>query len=135
MAAVVLAYLVNDLQCLRENFRSESICGASIGPHTTRREQQCTMTAFNKGEINLLVATELAEEGIDVKNCGEVIRFNLPKTLRSNIQSRGRARRSGSTYIVFLERLVQSQLHSFRFCIMSDDLSIQIMESFGHLFD
>lgn len=124
MAAVVLAYLVNDLQCLRENFRSESICGASIGPHTTRREQQCTMTAFNKGEINLLVATELAEEGIDVKNCGEVIRFNLPKTLRSNIQSRGRARRSGSTYIVFLERGNGAQRDQFS-KIKQSELSVR----------
>lgn len=55
-------------------------------------------------QVNILVATEVAEEGLDVKSCSSVIRFDLPKTVRSHIQSRGRARQPGSEFIIFLER-------------------------------
>ncbi|KAG0553607.1 hypothetical protein KC19_12G024900 [Ceratodon purpureus] len=112
-AARVLANLVNHLECLSEFLQARSICGANAGVDTTRVQQQSTVAEFNQGQVNLLVATDVAEEGIDVQTCSEVIRFSLPKTVRSNIQSRGRARRHGSTYIVFLERGNISQKDQF----------------------
>lgn len=54
--------------------------------------------------MNILFTTDVAEEGIDVHNCSCVIRFDLPKTVRSYIQSRGRARQNDSQYILMLER-------------------------------
>lgn len=36
--------------------------------------------------------------------CSCVIRFDLPKTVRSYIQSRGRARQNDSQFVVMLER-------------------------------
>ncbi|GAB2276325.1 Belongs to the helicase [Dionaea muscipula] len=55
-------------------------------------------------QINLLFATDVVEEGIHVPNCSCVVRFDLPKTVRSYIQSRGRARQNGSLFITMLER-------------------------------
>ena len=37
-------------------------------------------------------------------DCSCVIRFDLPKTARSYIQSHGRARQAGSHYVIMLER-------------------------------
>lgn len=55
-------------------------------------------------QINLLFATDVVEEGIHVPNCSCVIRFDLPKTVRSYVQSRGRARQIDSQFIIMLER-------------------------------
>lgn len=55
-------------------------------------------------QLNLLFATDVVEEGIHVPNCSFVIRFDLPKTVRSYVQSRGRARKNDSQYITMLER-------------------------------
>ncbi|TYI48167.1 hypothetical protein E1A91_D13G227500v1 [Gossypium mustelinum] len=44
------------------------------------------------------------KEGIHIPNCSCVIRFDLPKTVLSYVQSRGRARQSGSQFIMMLER-------------------------------
>lgn len=55
-------------------------------------------------QVNLLFATDVVEEGIDVPHCSSVIRFDLPKTVRSYVQSRGRARQTESQYILMLER-------------------------------
>lgn len=55
-------------------------------------------------QVNLLFATDVVEEGILVPNCSCVIRFDLPKTVRSYVQSRGRARQNNSHFITMLER-------------------------------
>ncbi|XP_077222093.1 endoribonuclease Dicer homolog 4-like [Tasmannia lanceolata] len=45
-------------------------------------------------QVNLLVATNVAEEGLDIQTCCLVVRFDLPESVTSFIQSRGRARNS-----------------------------------------
>lgn len=55
-------------------------------------------------QVNLLIATDVVEEGIDVPKCSTVIRFDITKTVRSNVQSRGRARQTNSKFIIMLER-------------------------------
>ncbi|KAH9296951.1 hypothetical protein KI387_028633, partial [Taxus chinensis] len=54
--------------------------------------------------VNILVATNVAEEGLDIQTCSLVIRFDLPNTVASFIQSRGRARMLESEYIFLVER-------------------------------
>ncbi|XP_062205319.1 LOW QUALITY PROTEIN: endoribonuclease Dicer homolog 3b-like [Phragmites australis] len=77
--------------------------------------QRFTLDLFRSGKVNLLFTTDVTEEGIDVPNCSCVIRFDLPRTVCSYVQSRGRARRSSSTYVLMIERgnLVQQE-HIFR---------------------
>lgn len=68
------------------------------------KAQRETLESFRSGKVNLLFATDVVEEGIHVPNCSCVIRFDLPKTVRSYVQSRGRARQSDSQFIIMLER-------------------------------
>ena len=56
--------------------------------------------------MTLLVATSVAEEGLDIRQCNVVIRFDLAKTVLAYIQSRGRARKPGSDYILMVERCI-----------------------------
>ncbi|KAI8537048.1 hypothetical protein RHMOL_Rhmol10G0304500 [Rhododendron molle] len=55
-------------------------------------------------KVTLLVATSVAEEGLDIRQCNVVIRLDLAKTVLAYIQSRGRARKPGSDYILMVER-------------------------------
>uniref|UniRef100_A0A0E0IU73 Uncharacterized protein n=1 Tax=Oryza nivara TaxID=4536 RepID=A0A0E0IU73_ORYNI len=58
---------------------------------------------------------DVTEEGVDVPNCSCVIRFDLPRTVCSYVQSRGRARRNNSEFILMIERgNLQQQEHIFR---------------------
>lgn len=55
---------------------------------------------FKKNKINVIVATSVLEEGIDLQMCNLVISYDLPKEFRGYIQSKGRARMRGSNYII-----------------------------------
>jgi ERCC4-related helicase len=64
------------------------------------REQDEFLQGFRSGSINLMVATSVLEEGVDIPNCHIVICFDAPKTLKAFIQRRGRARRQESKYLI-----------------------------------
>ncbi|CAL8995994.1 unnamed protein product [Prunus brigantina] len=66
--------------------------------------QKETLELFCSGEVNLLFATDVVEEGIHFPNCSCVVRYDLPKTVRSYVQSRGQARQNNSQFVTMLER-------------------------------
>lgn len=68
------------------------------------QQQNRIIRKFKLGEINCLFATSVAEEGLDIPDCNIVIRFDLYDTLIQCIQSRGRARRKDSCYILMIEK-------------------------------
>ncbi|KNC99522.1 uncharacterized protein SPPG_04913 [Spizellomyces punctatus DAOM BR117] len=68
--------------------------------------QQNIVQEFGHNRINLLVATKVAEEGLDIRVCKLVIRFDMGKesmNLVNFIQSRGRARAPDSRFILMCE--------------------------------
>ena len=69
-----------------------------------RQSQAETLDEFKSGEKNLIVATAVAEEGLDIQACGNVIRWDVPNNMASWAQSRGRARRKRSSFVLMFER-------------------------------
>lgn len=62
-------------------------------------KKQCkVLRQFCRQEYNLLVATSVVEEGMDVPKCNLVVRFDFPDDFRSYVQSKGRARHQKSLY-------------------------------------
>ncbi|PVH94346.1 P-loop containing nucleoside triphosphate hydrolase protein [Periconia macrospinosa] len=74
---------------------------ANIANILEPRNQQETLDSFRAGDINVILATSVLEEGIDVSSCHLVICFERPKNLKSFIQRRGRARKQHSRYYIF----------------------------------
>ncbi|KAF8838264.1 P-loop containing nucleoside triphosphate hydrolase protein [Paxillus ammoniavirescens] len=86
-----------------ESFRIGCLLGSSESKYRTaflditrkilREPQAKTLDDFRSGEKDLIVATAVAEEGLDIQACGNVIRWDVPNNMASWAQSRGRARR------------------------------------------
>ena len=69
-----------------------------------RRKLQTTLANFKspKEPTNTLVSTNVVEEGLDVRSCNLVIKFDFPDNFRSYVQSKGRARAKPSQYILMV---------------------------------
>ena len=71
----------------------------------TKSEQNKTIARFrekdqNKNPLNILVATSVLEEGLNVTECNLVVRYHPPATFKSWLQSSGRARDDESRYVL-----------------------------------
>ncbi|NXC10461.1 IFIH1 protein, partial [Orthonyx spaldingii] len=66
----------------------------------TQNEQREVIDKFRRGNVNLLIATTVAEEGLDIKQCNIVIRYGLVTNEIAMVQARGRARSDESTYAI-----------------------------------
>jgi len=64
------------------------------------KKTDLTLVDFRAGEKNLIVATSVAEEGLDVQSCHLVVCCYMQQTKKSYVQMRGRARRKNSTYVL-----------------------------------
>jgi len=67
------------------------------------RDQIITLVRFKRGDVNCLFSTSVGEEGLDIPDCNVIIRFDLFNSVIQYIQSRGRARRQQSKYIIMCE--------------------------------
>jgi dsRNA-specific ribonuclease len=77
------------------------------------KNNSATLENFHKGVTQILVATSVAEEGIDVQPCQLVIRYQEVQTVSSYVQSRGRARHMSSKYIVLESQVAGENPLSF----------------------
>jgi hypothetical protein len=68
-------------------------------------QQREALEAFRLGRNNLLISTEVAEEGLDVPAANCVIRFDEIVHSVSLAQSRGRGREANSRFVVMRERI------------------------------
>jgi ERCC4-related helicase len=89
------------------------------------KAQSETLAEFRARRKNLIIATDVLEEGIDVTACNLVICFDPPPNLKSFIQRRGRARQEMSNFaIMFPQNEGASKLKSWR------DLEQKLIEAY-----
>jgi endoribonuclease Dicer len=108
-----------DLPNIRPSFLTGS--GRSGDEMVTGKKQEETMRHFHAGLVNLLFATSVGEEGIDVPQCNLIVRFDLYTTPIQYMQSRGRARMKGSIYAHMVEDDNFNDKEMVRWAIKSAD--------------
>lgn len=78
--------LTNDL--IDNNFKAESIHGDK-----RQGQRQKALTQFKNNSVNILVATDVAARGLDIKDISHVINYTIPQTYDDYIHRIGRTGR------------------------------------------
>mmetsp|Transcript_27527 Transcript_27527/g.63647 ORF Transcript_27527/g.63647 Transcript_27527/m.63647 type:complete len:590 (+) Transcript_27527:82-1851(+) len=73
------------------------LTAAAIHGDKDQRQRDRTLHEFRNGKVNILVATDVAQRGLDVKDCMYVVNYDIPKTLEDYIHRIGRTGRAGAT--------------------------------------
>lgn len=80
----------------RHKIKSEAIHGNKTQPQRDR-----AMKAFRAGELNILIATDIAARGIDVTGVSHVINFEIPNISETYVHRIGRTGRAGATGVAW----------------------------------
>nr|GMD70111.1 endoribonuclease Dicer homolog 2-like [Ipomoea batatas] len=117
ITAIVLQSLLNELLPRLTGWKTEYTAGnTSVMQPQSRKVQNKIVEEFRKGMVNIIVATSMLEEGLDVQSCNLVIRFDPSATVCSFIQSRGRARMQNSDFILMVrsgDRSTLAQVNNY----------------------
>ena len=81
--------------------RRSSKGGTTLTPSLTLKEMNEIIKQFNEDKFNILIGTSAIEEGLDIQSCNAVSTLVELRTPKSFIQIKGRARKSGSDFIIF----------------------------------
>ncbi|KAH9670551.1 Endoribonuclease Dicer [Citrus sinensis] len=117
ITAIVLQSLLSELLPRHCTWKTKYIAGNNSGIQCqSRKKQNEIVEEFRRGLVNVIVATSILEEGLDVQSCNLVIMFDPSRTVCSFIQSRGRARMQNSDYLLMVksgDSTTQSRLENY----------------------
>ena len=96
---------------------------AAIHGNKSQAQRTTALQAFRKGDVRILVATDIAARGIDVSGVSHVFNFELPNVAEQYVHRIGRTARAGAegiaisfvdgeerAYLKQIERLTRVQL-------------------------
>ncbi|MBD3353589.1 MAG: DEAD/DEAH box helicase, partial [Candidatus Lokiarchaeota archaeon] len=76
--------------------------GKKIIKGMTQKEQLEVLNSFKKGKYNTLIATSVAEEGLDIAECDLVVFYDVVPSEIRTIQRRGRTARKSAGKVILL---------------------------------
>jgi len=74
-----------------------SVAAAAIHGNKSQSARERALAGFKRGELRVLVATDIAARGIDIKELSHVINYDLPNEPESYVHRVGRTGRAGLT--------------------------------------
>ena len=82
---------------LARQIEKQGIVAAAIHGDRTQNERMQALDAFKRGEIEALVATDVAARGLDIVELPAVINFDLPFSAEDYVHRIGRTGRAGAS--------------------------------------
>ena len=94
--ALVFARTKHGAERLSEQLGRDGFEADSIHGNKRQRERQRTLDAFRRGQVTVLVATDVAARGIDIPDVRHVYNFDLPNVPENYVHRIGRTARAGA---------------------------------------
>jgi superfamily II DNA/RNA helicase len=101
---------------------------AAIGGNGKMEDRKRALENFRKGKINVLIASDIAARGLDIKGVTHVVNFDIPEDSKDYLHRAGRVGRAGETGEVFSlvddkeEKIIKIHEKNFKINISERDL-------------
>jgi ATP-dependent RNA helicase RhlE len=82
---------------LARSLEQEGMKASAIHGDKTQQERMAALESFKKGEIDVLVATDVAARGLDISDLPCVINYDLPYNAEDYVHRIGRTGRAGAS--------------------------------------
>ncbi|KRX07065.1 P-loop containing nucleoside triphosphate hydrolase [Pseudocohnilembus persalinus] len=95
----VLIFTQTKKQCemVSQSLRYERFPAIPIHGDKSQGERDAAIEAFKNGQCRILIATDVASRGLDIKNVTFVINYDMPKLIENYIHRIGRTGRAGAS--------------------------------------
>jgi len=80
---------------LAERLEARGFAAAALNGDMLQAQRERTVAALKSGEIDIVVATDVAARGLDVERIGHVVNFDVPYDSESYVHRIGRTGRAG----------------------------------------
>ncbi len=97
--AIVFTATKRDADSLAERLSDTGFAAGALHGDMTQGARNRTLTALRRGNLRVLVATDVAARGIDVPDITHVVNFDLPKQAEDYVHRIGRTGRAGRSGI------------------------------------
>lgn len=94
--ALVFGRTKHGCEKLYKYLESKGFAAASIHGNKSQGQRERAIEAFKKGEIRVLVATDVAARGIDIPGVRHVYNYDLPNVAENYVHRIGRTARAGA---------------------------------------
>jgi len=99
--AIIFCNRKKDVSTLSGSLNRYKLNAAPLHGDIPQSKRKKTLDAFRSGELNILVASDVAARGIDVESLPFVINFDIPLQVEDYIHRIGRTGRAGSKGCAF----------------------------------
>lgn len=85
------------VQRLADGLTKSDLPAVAIHGNKSQAQRERALQSFKNGEVNIMVATDVAARGLDIPNVSHVINFDQPKAYEDYVHRIGRTGRAGKT--------------------------------------
>jgi ATP-dependent RNA helicase DeaD len=125
--AIVFCATRDEAAIVAWNLRRQGINAMEIHGGMTQAKREISLDALKHERITVLVATDVAARGLDIKNVSHVYNYDVPKTAKDYIHRIGRTARAGEEgYAVTL--LTSRDHDNLRRILREEEVEIQPAE-------
>jgi ATP-dependent RNA helicase DeaD len=99
---------------LAEKLQARGFAAAALNGDLQQSQRERTVAQLKAGQIDILVATDVAARGLDVERIGHVVNFDVPYDTESYVHRIGRTGRAGRSgeAILFVAPRERNMLHA-----------------------
>jgi len=126
--AIIFCNTRRDVDNVNNNLKENGINSMGLHGGLSQQRREKVIEKFHRRKSKILVATDVAARGLDIKNVTHIFNYNIPQNPEEYVNRIGRTARAGN-YGKAISLLTKDDHSSFRKIIASFSYNIEKMKS------